>query len=89
MLWRKSLLPKDYSKEFYELPPEEWKDAVDIAVYCTNVYASLPNENRKDGNAWRSGKSVSRKEIIAFLGMHFLMGVIQLPQLYMYWSQVK
>lgn len=57
-------------------------DIIDLLVSKTNLYARDENQNSR----WKYGDDVTRDEILAFIGVHILMGITVKPQLSDYWD---
>lgn len=57
-------------------------DIIDLLVSKTNLYAR--DDNLK--SRWKYGDDTTRDEILAFIGVHILMGITVKPQLSDYWD---
>ena len=59
-------------------------DLIELFVEQTNVYArQAHSKNNLPKTKWRE---VSKEEMLAFLGLNIAMGVVNLPEVNMYWS---
>ena len=83
------LPPNPTEEDFFKLYINE--DIIDHIVTQTNLYAQQYIEreqnNLRPHSVVKQWKPTDRQEMIAFLAMLIMMGIIHKPRINMYWSK--